>query len=68
MNNDQLLLSDVCNKEIIRNNGIAEIIWDYYGGHPIRLFEFTADALLTDFEIYEEALTYYKKLEKFANE
>lgn len=61
-------LSDLIGCKIIRHDGIAEIIIDTYiddgthiedWGKPVRLIGFSADASLTDYEIYEEGWEYY---------
>ncbi len=48
--------------EITRKENIAEIIVDYYQGHPIRLIGFKTDSEKTDFQILEEGYSYYNEL------
>ena len=59
---ENITLSDVMQKQIKRTGNIAEIIWDYEEGHPIRLIGFSTKASLTDLEIFEEGLAYYNEL------
>ena len=58
-------LSDFCDMEIIRNDGVAEIVFDKVGLNkeiPVRLIGFYTDANKSDFEIREEGFYYYNEL------
>lgn len=66
-------LSDIMQGEIIRHDGIAEIIIDHYDPDdfpddpqnwmkPVRLIGFSTEASKTDLEIYEEGWDYYQAL------
>lgn len=51
------------NREVIRNNGIAEIIFDYdHLNRPVRLIGFKTDAELQDIDILIEGWDYYNRL------
>jgi len=54
----------ITDSEVVRNNENAEIIIDYYEGHPIRLIGFKEETSKTDFEILESGFNYYNILLK----
>lgn len=62
-----MTLSDFCQLEIKRTNGIAEIIIDHttWNGElkPVRLLGFQSTSP-NDFEVYEEGFSYYQQLTK----
>lgn len=58
-------LSDILDKQVVRHDGTAEVIIDYYSGEmvehigkPIKLYGF--DPSKTDFEILEQAFLYIR--------
>lgn len=62
---DKGLSEFMSNIEIKRNNGIAEIIIDYFNNDknkPIRLIGFSTNPNNSDYEIAEEGYHYYQSL------
>lgn len=58
----ELKFSDFLGYEVLRDNGVAELIVDYVGDKPVRLIGFYRDLSLSDIRVREEAYYYYQEL------